>query len=453
MRILVIGINYSPELTGVGRYTGEMVDALVQGGHEVRVVTAPPYYPEWRVAAGHSAARFRVDRFSNLTIYRCPLWVPSRPGTLKRILHLASFAFSSMPVALWQAFWKPEIVWTVEPPLFVSPAAIVVAKLSGACAWLHVQDYEIDAAFGLGILKGGRIRRAALAVERILFRRFDRISSISNRMLARAQEKGVPPEKLVFFPNWVDISHISPLFETSPYRAQLDIPEGAVVALYSGNMAGKQGLEILGEVAQRLRDHGKLVFVFCGDGRGKAALKQQCSGLKNVQFLSLQPMERLNELLGMADIHLLPQHADAADLVMPSKLTGMLASGRPVIATAAVGTELAMMVNGRGLVTPPGDGEAFAAAILELAGDHAARQRYGVCAREYAKQYLGRHAVLARFEQDLLACMNEKRSRRSGHRHGLSQRSVQKSSSARGEKTARPVADQQDRPPKSNESP
>lgn len=411
MRILIIGINYAPELTGIGRYTGEMVEALAAAGHEVRVITAPPYYPEWRVPAEYRSWWYRTERSGGVTVYRCPIWVPKQPRALKRLLHLASFAMSALPVSLRQVFWKPDVVWTVEPALFAAPLAVVVAKLSGAAAWLHIQDYEVDAAFDLGLLKGKRIRQLALAVERHLLKRFDRVSTISQRMLARAKSKGVDQERLVFFPNWVDVRAIRPLQHASSFREQLKIPTGATVALYSGNMASKQGLEILGEAARKLSANVELVFVFCGEGSGKRELQRQCEGLESARFIALQPMDRLNELLGMADVHLLPQRADAADLVMPSKLTGMLSSGRPVIATAARGTELASVVEDCGVVVPPGDGDALAAAILKLVDDAELRGTLGRAAREIAEQRLSRDSILQRFESDLAACVNGHQSR------------------------------------------
>src|SRR3990170_1399948 len=106
----------------------------------------------------------------------------------------------------------------------------------------------------------------------------------------------------------------------------------------------------MAEAARLLSDQTGLHFVFCGNGAGKTELLRLTQGLPNVRFLDLQLMNRLNDLLGLADIHLLPQRADAADLVMPSKLTGMLASGRPVVATASPGTQVAEVVEGCGIV-------------------------------------------------------------------------------------------------------
>jgi colanic acid biosynthesis glycosyl transferase WcaI len=411
MRILIYGINFSPELTGIGKYTGEMAAWLAARGHQVRVVTAPPYYPDWQVWAGFSGWRYQVaeEAGGSLRVVRCPLWVPARPAGLTRLLHLASFALSSLPVLLGQWRWRPEVVFVVEPPLFCAPGALLLARLCGAKAWLHIQDFEVDAAFDLGLLSGARLQRMVLAGERWLLRRFDRVSTISRRMLALAQAKGVAAECLVLFPNWVDVLAIQPegskigAGETAPhaFRAELQIEPTALVALYSGNMGKKQGLEILAEAATRLRDAAGLVFVFCGNGVGRADLVARCAGLPNVRFLDLQPLARLGELLTMADIHLLPQRADAADLVMPSKLTGMLASGRPVVATAQVDTELANAVAGCGVVTPPGDAAAFSAAIAALAQEAPLRVRLGAAARDYAMHHLGRDAVLGQIEVEL----------------------------------------------------
>ncbi len=110
MRILIYGINYAPELTGIGKYTGEMAEWLAKQGHEVRMVTAPPYYPAWRVADGYSRWKYTHERLDGVVVWRCPLYVPANPSGLKRLSHLASFALSSLPVMIRQIFWKPDVV-------------------------------------------------------------------------------------------------------------------------------------------------------------------------------------------------------------------------------------------------------------------------------------------------------------------------------------------------------
>jgi len=415
MRILIHGINFTPELTGIGKYSGELAEWLVAQGHDVHIVTAPPYYPQWRVAEGYANSwRRETVKLSNLLckeksgtlmIYRCPLWVPSKLSGLKRLLHLASFALSSFPIMLRQIFWQPDVVLVIEPPLFCAPQAWLVARFSGAKAWLHIQDFEVDAAFDLGILQADWLKRWVLVAERCLMRCFDRVSTISVKMLERLGRKGVVADQAVFFPNWVDLAEIYPLTTANVFRHQLGLSTQQVVALYSGNMGEKQGLEIVLEAAVKLQQHTEIQFVLCGDGAAKARLQANYADLTNVVWLQLQPLDKLNELLNMADVHLLPQRGDVADLVMPSKLLGMLASGRPVISSAASDTQVGGLVAHCGILAA---GEAFdgidefVAALLQLAANPNERTRLGRAGRLIAENTFSKTWVLSQFEQELI---------------------------------------------------
>ena len=128
----------------------------------------------------------------------------------------------------------------------------------------------------------------------------------------------------------------------------------------------------------------------------------QANDLDNVRFLPLQPLDRLNDLLNLADLHLLPQQLAAANSVFPSKLIGMLASGRPIIAACRAGSEIADTISGCGLVTPPGDPAALAAAIVDLARDHDVRVQMGLRSRECAVREFGQDSILQRFEREML---------------------------------------------------
>ncbi|WP_428423367.1 glycosyltransferase WbuB [Methylibium sp.] len=395
MRILLLSLNFAPELTGIGKYSGEMAERLVARGHEVTVVCAPPYYPQWKVHKDYSATGYQVERPKpGLTVHRCPVWVPGRASGAKRLLHLASFALSCLPVMLWLVLWRPAVVFVVAPALFCTPVGWLTARLSGAKAWLHIQDLEVDAAFELGLMTGKMPRRVLLAIERWAMRRFDKVSTISRRMLRKLAAKGVQLEKAEMFPNWVDVELIRPVDASPEMRASLNIGPEQIVCLFSGTMNRKQGLPVLIETARQLRDRSDVVIVICGNGELRPPLEEQAAGLDNVRFMDLQPAAQLNALLNMADIHLLPQLRGAAELVMPSKLTGMLASGRPVVAAADPGTEIASIVSGRGLIIEPESVDAFAAAITQLAADPALRRDYGAAARSYAERVLDCDGVM-----------------------------------------------------------
>ncbi len=396
MKILLYSANFAPEPVGIGKYSGEMAAWLVAHGHQVRVVAAPPYYPAWQLVAGYAWPPYRRERWQGVDVWRAPLWVPGKPGGLTRVLHLVTFAVSSLPIMFWQILWRPQVVMTVAPALVCAPTGWLVARLSGAKAWLHIQDFEVDVAFQMGLLKGKLLQGVVLGLERWLLRRFDVVSSISGSMVQRLQQKGVLPQKAFFFPNWVDLAHISPLTAPSPYRAELGIAPWAKVALFSGTLGNKQGLMVIPEAARHLAHRTDIVFVICGNGAMKPQLEEAAKQLPNLLLLPLQPFERLGDLLGLADMHLLPQSPEAEDLVLPSKLTGMLASGRPVIATCRAGTEIATVVSQCGLVVPPGESVALAAAIERMADDEPQRTQLGKNARLYAENHLAKGAVLAR---------------------------------------------------------
>lgn len=410
MDVLLYGLNYEPELTGIGKYSGEMARWLAERGHRVQVVTAPPYYPQWRIRDGHTGRRYVDDKAVSqpgLSVLRCPLWVPAKVNGKTRILHLMSFALSSGPALLWKAMrTRPAVIMLVVPTLVCAPAAILVGKLLRIPIWLHVQDFEIDAMHAMGIASSGsRLRRLSLGIESWLMKRFERVSSISPKMVERLSAKGVPTDRIVEFPNWVDVSTIYPLAASraqNPIRQQLALPDDAIVVLYAGNLGQKQGIEIVLDAARALQAHPSIRFVMVGAGAAEASLKAYCADLPNVQWLPLQPLELLNELLNMADIHVLPQRADAADLVMPSKLTGMLASGRPVIGTAEHDTQLGQVLQGCGVRVEPGNAPALTQAIVELAQAPQEQARLGELGRQYALAHLSHDAVLGRFEQALL---------------------------------------------------
>jgi putative colanic acid biosynthesis glycosyltransferase WcaI len=322
--------------------------------------------------------------------------VPGRPTGLTRLLHLASFALSSLPALMAQLSWKPGMVLCIALAWMNAPFALMFARLSEAKAWLHIQDFELDAAVNLNLLPGRQwMQPLAQAIERFLLTRFALVSTISEKMHLLCIQKGVRPERVFLLPNWVDTKKIHPCLEPSPLRAELKISSQTFVALYHGNLGRKQGLEVLLETARLLESRPEILFVLCGEGAAKKELSESATSLPNVRFLELQPEEKLNELVNLADAHLLSQLASAADLVMPSKLTSMLASGRPVIAGSYPGTQVFQIINITGVVVPPENAAALAEALVSLYENPVERRRFGNLGRAYACQHLNKELILS----------------------------------------------------------
>lgn len=405
MKILVYGINYSPELTGIGKYTGEMVEWMASQGHEVRVITAPPYYPEWKVGERYSSWRYRREE-GNATVWRCPLYVPKQPSTLKRLIHLGSFALSSFFPLMAQRRWKPDRIIGVVPTLFCTPGMRLLGKLSGARTLLHIQDYEVDAMLGLGMAgkgKGGKVAKLAGAFERSGLHNVDYVSTISRSMMNKAQEKGVAAEKVIFFPNWSEVARFRDVAasDVSALRTKLGLPASQKIILYSGNIGEKQGLENVIEAATQLRNHDWM-FVIVGQGGGKARLEKMVAErrLTNVKFFPLQPYETLPVLLKMGDCHLVVQKRGAADAVLPSKLTNILAVGGNAVITAEPETELGQLCQnwpGIGVCVEPESLSALVAGIEQAL----AMPKENTVAREYAERTLEKENVLSQFIADI----------------------------------------------------
>jgi len=403
MRIVLVSLNFAPELTGIGKYSGEMASGLVARGHEVTVLCAPPYYPSWQVQPGYAAGSYRSEQPEpGLTVHRCPTWIPQRPTGLARLLHLASFAASSFLMLLRLLSWRPQVIFLVAPALVCAPGVLLCARLVGAQTWLHVQDFEVDAAFSLGLLKAPLLQRAARGIERFLMRRFAVVSTISRRMMTMLATKGVAPQRVALLPNAANLTGVQAGPRSEALRARLGIPPSHLVCLYAGSLNRKQGLGVLIEAMQRLPEGREISLVICGDGELRGELEAAARGQPDVHFLNLCPAEELNELLNLADIHLLPQLCAAADLVLPSKLVGMLASGRPVVAAASLGTEIASIVVTCGLTVEPENAEAFAQAIEVLAADPALRQTLGRAGRLHAEQMLDMEVVFNDLNHRLL---------------------------------------------------
>lgn len=397
MKFLVIGLNYNPEPTGTAVYTSELCQALVALGHQVQVVCAAPYYPQWRTYAGYRGFRWSRTVEGGVSVWRCPIYVPATVTGVKRIAHYISFFLAALVPALWSARrGRPDFVINIAPTLIAAPAGLLAARLCGAETLLHVQDFEVEAGIATGqMAASNRISRLAIRFGDAMIRAHDRVTSISSAMVLKLNSKRAPRADAYQLRNWADIAKVVPA-PSSPYREQWAITTPHV-ALYSGSIARKQGLEMLVEVARLLASRDDITFVICGNGPYRDELEQKMIGLANIQFHDLQPRESLGALLNLATIHLLPQKRDAADLVLPSKLTNMLASGRPVIAGAACGTGLAEEIHGCGIATEPENVEAMAEAIVTLLDDPELHAQLGYAARQRAEAAWAQEPIIAQF--------------------------------------------------------
>lgn len=398
--LLIFGINYAPEMIGIGPYTAGLAEELARRGHAVDVVTGQPYYPRWRIErAGRSM--WSDTQENGITVRRCPLYVPRRPTFVRRLIHYASFAlFALLPLLRSVLARRPDAIVAIAPALVAALVPFILARIMRVPFWLHVHDFEAELASATGFVgRGSLAARLARRFENAMLTRADQVSCISDAMSEAARAKGVARDRVLTLCNWAN--HADAVARADGRIARRDLGAGRrKVVMYSGNIAAKQGLDLMVEAARLVRQRRDLLFVICGEGPTRQQLEEQAAGLSNVIFRPLAAPERFAATLRAADIHLLPQLASTADLVLPSKLPNMLASGRPVIATAGAGTSLAREVIGAGLAVPPADARALARAIVTLVEDPEIAEAFGA---------EGRRRAAARWSLDLTADRFERR--------------------------------------------
>jgi colanic acid biosynthesis glycosyl transferase WcaI len=411
IKLMLNSLNYSPELTGIGKYNGEMCPELVKTGFDVTAIVAPPYYPNWQVHKDYSGYWYAQSAEQGVKVTRCPLYVPKNVTTLKRFIHLSTFAISSGLALFSKIFNKPDVVFLVQPTLFCAPSVLLFCKLTGAKSVMHIQDYEVDALFGLGLMGEGKGSRLVKKTERWLMRKFDAVSTISYSMIENAQAKGVATDKIIFFPNWSDTEFVTPYTDGCALKKEWGFSTGDKVILYAGNIGKKQGLEIVLDVAKHYQAQPNLKFVLVGAGAHVDELQQTANSmnLTNVFFKPLQAWARVPEMLVLADIHLVVQKKGAADAVLPSKLTNILSAGGHALVTAEKHTELGKLKEKHsGIYTcvEPECLSSFINGLDELLESDLTS--HNAVARAYADQYLAKDKILDKFVEDMRCLVENK---------------------------------------------
>lgn len=408
-KILLIGGNYFPEPTGIGKYNGEMIDMLAQMGYSCTVVTSYPYYPYWKIQEPYTkhaswySTEFKITT-RNLThpveIHRCPQYVPHNPsGSTRMLLDLSFLFFALCKVARLLLTNRYDYVITVAPCFQVGFLGMFCRLLKGSKFIYHIQDLQVDAASELNMIKSKKLLHMLFAMEKFILKRADIVSSISKGMIDKIHAKYA--RDIVYFPNWVDTNSFYPLTKNDGLKEQFNLKETDIVFLYSGAIGEKQGLENLIYAAESFRKITHVKFVICGAGPYKKKLEclTEELQLENIVFLDTQPFEKLNLLLNMADYHLVLQKANAADLVMPSKLTSILSVGGVAIVSATPNSTLYELISGNeiGIVIPPDSKSSLIKAItssLLSNYDHIKNN-----ARRYAEEFLSSERILQSYLQ------------------------------------------------------
>ncbi|MBG1263639.1 glycosyltransferase family 4 protein [Nostoc commune] len=400
MHILIYSYNYHPEPIGIAPLMTELAEGLVERGHQVRVITGMPNYPQREIYDEYRGKWYVTEQINGVTIQRSYLRIKSKPNLLDRLLLELSFVFTSLP----QAFKgrRPDVIILTVPPLFGTLPVTILGWLYNCPVVLNVQDILPDAAVRIGLLKNKWMIRTLAALEKFAYRSAHTISVIADGFRENLVNKGVPVNKIVCIPNWVNVNFICPLPKQNNSWISSHQIDGKFVVLYSGNIALTQGLETVIEAAVCLRHIREIVFVIVGESIALQRLQKYCllNGADNVLLLPLQPREKLPEMLAASDVGLIVQKRNVISFNMPSKIPLLLASGRPIVGSVpATGTAAkAIKLSGGGIIVEPESPDAMAAAVHDLYTNPTLGARLGNAGRQFAEENYSLEQALNRYE-------------------------------------------------------
>ncbi len=394
--ILMVTQFYWPEPIGSAPYCTDLAEWLTIAGWRVRVFTCRPSYPEGVVPPSYADGRRDRESQNGVAVTRVPPWRPERRGALGRML--GEFLFLARGVtalATGRVARSRQVVSLCPSVLSVLLGRLACRRNGHHVALVH--DIQSGLAAGLGMVGSqGWLLSAMRVLERWVLNGVDVIFVLSEHMQQRLIAQGVTAPIQVL-PIWVDAAAIQPIERAA---------DGTVTALYSGNLGRKQGLNQVIDLAEILQRRNAAVRIMVRGKGGEAdRLVDEAArrGLTNIEFLPLVPTSQLANSLSEGDVHLVPQDGKAADYAVPSKVYGIMAAGRPFVATAEPGSHLWRLQEETGAFqcVPPGDPEALADAVMALGIDERRRADLGARGRAFVIARHDKAAVLGIFEATL----------------------------------------------------
>ena len=386
-RVMVLGLNYAPEHTGIAPYTAGMARGLSRD-HDVQVVTAHPHYPAWQISKGYGAWR-QDERDADVAVRRLRHYVPANPTGPTRVLSEVSFAAR----ALASGVRRPDIVITISPALLPVLSARALANRWGVPLGVVVQDLYSRAMVEVGLL-GDKSGGPATRLESFALKGADGLVAIHERFAqTMVNTLGVDEDRITVIPNWTHVS--PPAGHRKETRRRLGWGS-EIVVLHAGNMGAKQGLEHVVEAAA-LADHSDdlLRVVLMGNGNQRSDLEQRAKGIRSIDIIDGVPEAEFTDVLAAADVLLLHERPGVVEMCMPSKLTSYFAAGRPVLAATSPRSAAAheISVSGAGTVVEPGNPQTLLEALRSLIGQPSFDE-LGQRGQDYARERLSEEAAL-----------------------------------------------------------
>jgi colanic acid biosynthesis glycosyl transferase WcaI len=391
--VSILGLNFPPEPTGIAPYTGGLAAGLQRRGYRVSAHVAHPHYPGWEIYNGYGQWK-RNERLDGVAVCRRLHYVPSSPRGIRRLLSELAYG-----IRLISARWdRPRVVIAVSPSLFSTALVALRMQLTPRHAPLIVWVQDI---YTLGMTEtgegGGLAGTVIRWVEARTMRAADRVVVIHQRFADYAiAEFGVKASNVAVVRNWAHLKEAE-LVDSSAAKSALGWPTDVTLAVHTGNMGAKQGLENIVDAARIADKLGAPVhFVLVGDGGERRRLAEHARGISRLTFVDPLSEEQYRLALGAADVLLVNEKPGVSAMAVPSKLTSYFHAGRPVIAATDRGgiTASEVAASDSGVVVPAGEPRTLLDAVLELSADPEAMAQFGFNGRRYRESVLSEHVAI-----------------------------------------------------------
>ena len=386
-RLLFINQYYWPDHASTAQHLTDLVESLAAQGHDCHVVCAQgSYNPN-----APKPASFEVH--NGVKIHRMKATSLGRRSTLSRMTDYLSFYARAMIVSL--RLPRFDVITTLTTPPIIGLIGTILRRLKGSAHIYWSMDLHPDASLALGRMSSKNPVVAWLSwLSDTVYRQADKVVVLGPYMADRIHSKRVRRDRLAMIPVWSRRDEIYPIErDKNPLRHRLGLGN-KFVAMYSGNLGLAHTADEFIGAARKLVDRPEIVFFFVGDGPRLKDVKaaQATENLPNIRFLDYFPREELHESLSIADVHLISMRAEMTGIVVPGKLYGAMASGRPAIFVGPAHCETADTIRQAdcGLTVRPNDVDGLVAAITQLAADPEAATEMGS---------RGRAAFLAQHER------------------------------------------------------
>ena len=403
MRILFLTQYCPPEVGAPQNRIFEFAKKLKEFGHEVTILTALPNYPRGEIFEEYRGKKVVLEEIEGIKIVRTSIYATKSKSFTKRLRNYLSFTFSSVLQGA-KHIEKQDFIITESPPLFLGWSGYVLSKLKGAKFVFNISDLWPESAIKLGVLHNKLFIKMSVWLEEFCYRKASAVTCQTEGIVDDIVNRGFDKNKVHLITNGVDTKLFKKENRDESFRREIGI-ENKFALCYAGIHGLAQGLQVIINAAEIVKDEEEIQFVFVGDGPEKQDLINMVKekGLKNVTFLPLQPKTNMPKIVASMDAAIIPlKRLDIFKGALPSKMFETLASEVPIILPVQGEAEKLIKNAQAGIVVEPENSKEIAEAVLKLYNDMELRNKLGENARKYVMEHYARETITRKLEKILM---------------------------------------------------